>query len=84
MSVFGAPQARCVWLAPTPSPRLELQWRLYRPVEFIGGSLANEGTKKAPEAEQRPTHDDPRHEDKNKQQQGGHKQDHEEHEKPTK
>jgi hypothetical protein len=53
-------------------------------VEFIGGSLANEGTKKAPEAEQRPTHDDPRHEDKNKQQQGGHKQDHKEHEKPTK
>jgi len=34
--------------------------------------MANEGTKKAPETEQRPTHDDPRHEDKKKQQPGGH------------
>ncbi|MGB7726659.1 MAG: hypothetical protein WBL50_01415 [Candidatus Acidiferrum sp.] len=46
--------------------------------------MANEGTKKAPETEKRPTHDDPRNEDKNKQQQGGHNQDPKEHEKPTK
>jgi hypothetical protein len=51
-------------------------------METTGGSMANEGTKKAPETEKRP-HDDPRHEDKNKPQQGGHKQDRKEHEKPT-
>jgi hypothetical protein len=47
--------------------------------------MANEGTKKVPETqtEKRPMHDDPRHEDKNKQQQGGHKQDRKEDEKPT-
>ncbi|MGB2632440.1 MAG: hypothetical protein WAM58_00760 [Candidatus Acidiferrum sp.] len=45
--------------------------------------MANEGTKKAPETEKRPMHDDPRHEAKNKPQQGVRKQDRKEHEKPT-
>jgi hypothetical protein len=35
-------------------------------MEFIGRSKANEGTKKAPENEKRPMHEDPHHEDKNK------------------
>jgi hypothetical protein len=53
-------------------------------MESIGGSTAKEGTKEVPETqtEKCPMHDDPRHEDKNKQQ-GGHKQDRKDHEKPT-
>ncbi|MGB9434507.1 MAG: hypothetical protein WBQ89_19850 [Candidatus Acidiferrum sp.] len=46
--------------------------------------MANEGTKKAPDTEKRPVHDNSRHEDKGKQQQGGHKQDRKGHEKSTK
>jgi hypothetical protein len=45
--------------------------------------MANEGTKKAPDSEKHPTHN-PRHDDKGKQQQGGHKQDRRENEKSTK
>jgi hypothetical protein len=54
-SVFDIPDARSVWPAPSATPRLGLAVAFYRPTESIGGSMENEGTKKAPETEKRPT-----------------------------